>query len=555
MSDKVLESRDQQSPASILHDFDIEPTADEVQSLPHISDKIPTTVWLIVVCELCERFIYYGLAGQFQNYIQFPVPGPGDPQPGAIGKGQKTATTLTTFFRFYSSLTALVGAIVADQFLGKYKAIVVFSFIYMIGLMILVLTSIPPAISANVALPGLIISMIIIGLGTGGIKSNISPLMADQYTRKKPFIKQLADGRKKVVDPAITVQSMFSWFFWAINVGSLSSLITTTIEKYHSFWLSYLIPLIMFFIALAILILGRKRYIINGPSESLILKSFHAVKNAFHMRRKYGKNPEFTSILEYGKPTYILQKSSEYQQADLIWDDLFVDDLKQATATCRIFLFFPVYSLCTNQILGNLISQAAQMNTGPLPNDLINNIDPLVIIIFIPVFDKLIYPCFRKIKLNFHSILRITIGFFIIAFGMGWSAFVQWRIYRTPPNYDYSQTCVGNKCQLFNNITVAWQIPSYFFSAISQIFASVTALEYAYTNSPSTMKSIVTSIYLTMQAIGSALNFTLIPITVNPELTLMYTILAGVAFLAGVLFYICFRARITHAVRVHSETS
>lgn len=168
---------------------EIEPTAEELNTLPRISDHIPLAAWLIVLCELCERFAFYGITGPLQNYIQFPVPGPNDKQPGALNRGQQTATLLTTFFQFFGYLTPIAGAIVADQFWGKYKAIFLSCFIYMFGLLVLVLTSIPQSINAGVALPGLIIAIIILGIGTGGVKSNVSPLMADQYTRKTPIIK------------------------------------------------------------------------------------------------------------------------------------------------------------------------------------------------------------------------------------------------------------------------------------------------------------------------------------------------------------------------------
>jgi POT family proton-dependent oligopeptide transporter len=144
---------------------------------------------LIVVCEFCERFAFYGISGPFQNYIQFPVPGPNDKQPGALDRGQQTATLLTTFFQFFCYLTPIAGAIVADQFLGKYKAIFLACIIYLVGLIVLILTSIPPSINAGIALPGLIIAIIILGLGTGGVKSNVSPLMADQYTRKTSIVR------------------------------------------------------------------------------------------------------------------------------------------------------------------------------------------------------------------------------------------------------------------------------------------------------------------------------------------------------------------------------
>jgi POT family proton-dependent oligopeptide transporter len=177
---------------------EIEPTPDELNTLEHISDRLPIAAWLIVICELCERFAFYGLSGPFQNYIQFPVPGFNDTQPGALNRGQQTATLLTTFFQFFVYLTPIAGAIVADQFWGKYKTIFVACFIYLFGLLVLVLTSIPPSINAGVALPGLIIAMIILGIGTGGVKSNVSPLMADQYTRKTPIVIGKINLLKKI---------------------------------------------------------------------------------------------------------------------------------------------------------------------------------------------------------------------------------------------------------------------------------------------------------------------------------------------------------------------
>ncbi|CAG8541849.1 7318_t:CDS:2 [Acaulospora colombiana] len=89
-----------------------------------------------------------------------------------------------------------VGAVVADKYLGRYSTIVIFSLVYMIGLIVLTLTAIPPAIEAKFSLPGLLVAMVIIGLGTGGIKPNVSPMSADQYTKTKAFIRTLSSGER-----------------------------------------------------------------------------------------------------------------------------------------------------------------------------------------------------------------------------------------------------------------------------------------------------------------------------------------------------------------------
>ncbi|CAF0988634.1 unnamed protein product [Rotaria sordida] len=390
---------------------EIEPTAGELSTLEHISDRIPLGVWLIVICELCERFAFYGISGLFQNYIQFPLPTANDTQPGALDRGQQTATALTMFFRFFAYITPIVGAILADQFWGKYKTIVVSCAVYMVGLVILLLTSIPPAIDKGVAFPGLIIAMIILGFGTGGVKSNVSPLMAEQYSRTKPVITVIK-GQRKIIDPGVTMQSMFNWFYWAINIGSLSLIATTNIEKYHSFWLAYLLPTVAFIATIVVLVIGRNQYVQIPPSGSLIIRAARVTMTAIRMRRKLGYQPDRPDFLDYAKSMPSASEFNEKERVSELNNNQFIDDLKKAVRACRVFAFYPFYWICYNQFGTNLVSQAAQMNVGPLPNDILQNIDPIVIVIFIPIFDKLIYPGLRRCKINFPAIPRIAAGFF-----------------------------------------------------------------------------------------------------------------------------------------------
>ena len=107
------------------------------------------------------------------------------------------------------------------------------------------MTSLPFAIENGAALGGLIAAMIVIGLGTGGIKSNVSPLIADQYTITKPYVKTLKSGERVIVDPPTTIQSIFMMFYMCINVGSLSAIATTEMEL-HEFVGSLSFALLLF---------------------------------------------------------------------------------------------------------------------------------------------------------------------------------------------------------------------------------------------------------------------------------------------------------------------
>jgi len=142
-----------------------------------------------------------------------------------------------------ASLALPVTLTLPDQYVGKFKAICIACALYICGLTILVATATPASISSGAAFGGLIAAMVVMGLATGGIKANVTPLCAEQYQKTAAFVKTLKSGERVVVDPELTVERMFIWFYFAVNVGALSPLITVNVEKHVSFWMAYLIPL------------------------------------------------------------------------------------------------------------------------------------------------------------------------------------------------------------------------------------------------------------------------------------------------------------------------
>jgi proton-dependent oligopeptide transporter, POT family len=499
------------------------PTEEELVTLPKVADSLPAAAWLVAVVELCERFTYYGISGPFQNYMQ--IPRNSTVQTGGLGLGQQTATALSYFFQFWCYLTPILGATISDQYLGKYKTIFWFSIIYVVGNLILFVTSLPNSLSHGAGLGGLIAAMVVIGLGTGGIKSNVAPLIADQYTNTKPYVKSLKNGRKVIVDPAVTVQSIFMIFYFCINFGSLSAIATTELERNVDFWAAYLLPFAFFFIGIIALIVGRNVYVKRPPTGSVIPNAFKVcfigIKNKFN--------------LDMAKPS--IQSTSG--GSDFPWSDLFVEEVRRSLYACKVFVFFPIYWLVYGQMVNNFISQAGQMQTHGIPNDIMQNIDPIAIIIFIPILNKWIYPWLRRIGIEFKPITRIFMGFIFAALSMAYAAIVQHLIYQAGPCYDQPLACYDNAPP--NDIHVAIQTPAYVFIALSEIFASITGLEYAYTKAPTDMKSFIMALYLLTTAIGSALGIALSSVSVDPKLVWMYTGIAIATLAAGIAFWILFR--------------
>ncbi|KAF2008440.1 PTR2-domain-containing protein [Aaosphaeria arxii CBS 175.79] len=504
---------------------------EDLEHLPHVADKLPYGAFLVAIVELCERFAYYGLSGPFQNYMANKYDDPNG-LPGALGLSQSGATALSNFFQFFCYVTPILGAIVADQFLGKFLTIKYFSIVYMTGIVILFLTSLPICIEKGIAFPGLIASMIIIGVGTGGIKSNVSPLVAEQVRTTRPFVKTLSNGNRVIVDPEVTIQRIYMVFYMCINIGSISAIATTTLELHVGFWSAYLLPLIMFCVGYFILIAGKDRYVIRPPQGGVIGNCFRAiwigVKNGFD--------------LEKSKPSRQPRPNIPYP-----WTDGFVDELRTALLACKVFLFYPVYWVTFSQMATNFVSQAGQMQLHGLPNDILPNIDPITVIILIPVFDRLIYPFIRtRLRIDFHPLTRITYGFVFASLAMAYAAMLQARIYSAPPCYTSPSKCeagrLPNSRIAPNEVHVAWQAPAYIVLAISEILASVTGLEFAYKNAPESMKSFIMSLFLLTSAFGSALGMLLSPFAKDPNLVWLYTGLSCTALAGGGLFHWTFKS-------------
>lgn len=165
------------------------------------------------------------------------------------------------------------------------------------------------------------------------------------------------------------------------------------------------------------------------------------------------------------------------------------------------------------------------MDTGNTPNDVIQNIDPIALIIFIPFCDLVMYPGLRKLGFNFTPLKRIAMGFFLGSLAMISAAVQQHYIYKLSP-CGYS----AGECDDFAPISVWWQVITYVLIAFSEIFASITGLEYAFTKAPASMRSMVMAIFLFMTAIGTAINQAFVSLSADPLLVWVSTPLFATDF-------------------------
>ena len=78
-------------------------------------------------------------------------------------------------------------------------------------MVLLVATATPAAINSGASFGGLIASIILIGLGTGGLKACIAPLCGEQNTETGERLTTLKTGEVVVIDAKLTTARIFLW--------------------------------------------------------------------------------------------------------------------------------------------------------------------------------------------------------------------------------------------------------------------------------------------------------------------------------------------------------
>jgi POT family proton-dependent oligopeptide transporter len=205
-------------------------------------------------------------------------------------------------------------------------------------------------------------------------------------------------------------------------------------------------------------------------------------------------------------------------------------------------LAFVMFYVCFDQMQNNLISQAGQMKTNGTPNDLLPAMNQVGCIVLGPIIQEVVYPFLHRRRIYPTPITRITIGFAFVTLSMLYATIVQLLIYKSSPCYDQPASCGSNQ------VNVWIQAPLYFLMSAGEIFAYVTALEYAYQYSPKAMKVVVQAVGLLVGGVGSACAMALTPVARDPDLITFYASLtAGMAITTVMFWWVfhrCYRQQI-----------
>ncbi len=186
----------------------------------------PRGFWYVFWGELAERASFYGMRTILALYLTT-----------VMGFERDSGAQVMQFFIVACYLTPLLGGVVADRWLGRYRTILYFSGPYIAGHVIL---------GAIESRPALFIALGLLALGSGSIKPNTSTLMGQIYESQKKT-SLLSEG--------------FSYFYAAVNIGAAgASLLLPLVRDKWGYGVALGVPSVLMAAAFILFAAGKKHY-------------------------------------------------------------------------------------------------------------------------------------------------------------------------------------------------------------------------------------------------------------------------------------------------------
>ncbi len=464
-------------------------------------DKYPPQIKYIVGNEACERYSYYGMRSILTIFLI-----------SGLGMAESAGTSLYHVFAGICYLFPLYGAFISDRFWGKYKTILYLSIVYCVGHLYLAIF--------ETSQIGFTTGLALIALGSGGIKPCVSAHVGDQFKK----------GQETLLN------KVFNLFYFMINFGAMFSTIITpwTLDKYGAHW-AFGIPGVLMAIATVIFWMGRDKFV-HVPPQEKAPKGFNAM--FWGCVALTGAMPLLPGLVEsiglsaimflpaiglffvviYGmvmskeKSTFTKMLYSTLtkgkQKAQKIHGEANIEGLYAVGGISTVFLMITFFWALFDQHGSTWVLQAKTMNLNvadALPGfttmwsgmmtgiyslfgaEYVSNwnilpsqvaaLNPIMVMSLIPIFTFAIYPMLNKVT-PMTPLKKMGLGMFVAGASFVLVALIQ------------GQLDAGNQ------INVSWQVIPYLVITMAEVMVSITALEFAYTQAPKSMKSTVMGMFL-----------------------------------------------------------
>jgi len=399
---------------------------------------MPRGVPYIIGNEAAERFSYYGMMSILTIYLS-----------RELKLGDVHGKEVVHLFATGVYFLPLFGAWLADRWLGRYWTILVISLFYCAGHGALAL------FEGNRS--GVYLGLVLIAIGAGGIKPCVSAFVGDQF----------GAGNEK------GLTRVYGWFYWTINFGAAFGFaLIPMLRDTHGYSWAFGVPGIAMGVATLIFWLGRNRYVRQPPqrhtgSPKMLGPLLHACTH--QGLRQPGQRWLDVAIGRYGKET--------------------VDDVRAVCRIVLVFLTVPVFFALYNQVNSTWVLQGEKMTPFhvlgfKVDGERMQAVGSILVMIWVPVLAYVVYPLCEKIGLRPTPLRRMGAGMVLAGVTYVISGWLQARL------------------DAGDQMTLAWQLLPYVVLVAGEVLVSATGLEYAFSEAPKSMRSMMMSFWLLTIAVG-----------------------------------------------------
>lgn len=439
---------------------------------------------------------------------------------------------------------SLVGAFLSDSYWGRYKTCVIFQVIFVLGLVMLSLSTYLSLLKpsgcgdahtlcgphSSVEVSMFYISVYMVALGNGGYQPNIATFGADQFDEEDQ-----EEARSKI--------SFFSYFYLALNLGSLFSNTFLSYFEDRGFWtLGFWASGGSALAALALFLGGTCRYRHFKPAGNPISRICQVVvaavrkwrlpmmpdgENMFELVDKELAN-ESRKML-HTKGFRFLDRAALIDPADIVLEDrpvlhdpwrlctiTQVEEVKCVLRLLPIWLCTILYSVVFTQMASLFVEQGAVMNTTVgsfrVPPASMSAFDILSVAAFIFLYRRILHPLacrLRKDPGGLTELERMGAGLIIAVIAMVSAGTVE--IYRLR----HAEVQCGDGCHRSSSLSILWQIPQYALIGASEVFMYVGQLEFFNGQAPDGMKSFGSALCMTSISLGNYVSSLIVSIVME----------------------------------------
>ncbi|XP_021888081.1 protein NRT1/ PTR FAMILY 5.10-like isoform X2 [Carica papaya] len=488
------------------------------------------SAFFIFGVEIAERFAFFGIGLNLISYLT-----------GPLGQSTADAAANVNLWSGTASLLPLLGALIADSFLGRYRTILVASVIYISGLAFLTLSAMLPSLgfsdcknpngvnscSSQLQVILFFFSLYIVAVGQGGHKPCVQAFGADQFDVQDP-------------EECKAKSSFFNWWTYRFSMERNEQSAFVRVGR--------------------VFVIAFKNWRTTSLSIAVQAENCgtlpHQSSQQFKCLNKALVSPDGSR--EYGEVCSIDE----------------VEEAKSVLGLIPIWATNLVYAIVFAQISTLFTKQGVTLDrsiTGgfKIPPASLQSVMGITIVIFIPIYDQILVPVTRKFTQNPAGITmlqRIGTGMCLSVICMVTAALVETKRLHTAREHGLIDNANANATI---PMSIWWLVPQYVILGICDVFTVVGLQEFFYDQVPSELRSVGMSLYLSIFGVGSFLSSFLISAIDKASggegkdswfsnnlnrghLDYFYWVLAGLSFVEFIV-YLCFARSHVYKERTEHE--